>query len=278
MKKIFNITVLAFILVFSISLNLFPKISWVKNYDNAIKKSESKKLPIMIYVYSDSCSWCDELEKTTFKGKEVSKNIKKNFIAYKVNPEKMDGNEDIIKYYGVEEYPTIIFINRDEILLKIHSGYIYKSDFLELSKEVLLENEKVEKILSANEATLEKLDIYISSNKEKEARYVYNELVKNNKIPESDIPSYVVGFALLKAQNENLEEAMFEFNSIINKYPDSEEVYISYYYITIIMALIGDKDSGVKYLEDILSEKHSIPENFRMEYQDLLEYIKSSEN
>ena len=278
MRKIFNLTVISLVLVFSISENLFPKVSWVKSFDDTIKKSESSNLPIMIYVYSSSCDWCDKLEKITFKDKEVSKNIKKNFIAYKFNPEQINKDGDIIKQYGVAAYPTIIFINKDEILLRMHSGYIEKADFLELSKEVLLENQKVNEILSNDEPTLEKLDIYIRSNKEKEAKYVYDFLIKNNKIPEREIPSFILGFALLKAQNENFEEATLEFNSIINEYPDSEEAYTSYYYIAVIMALSDEQSDAVKYLENILSKKDSIPENFRSEYQGLLDYIKSALN
>ena len=279
MRKIFNLIVLSLILVLSISQNLFPKVSWVKSFDSTIKKSESSSLPIMIYVYSSSCDWCDELEKTTFKDKEISKNIKKNYISYRINPEQVNEDDDnILKLYGVVAYPTIIFINKDKLLLIMHSGYIDKNDFLELSKEVLLENQKVNEILSNNSPTLEKLDLYIHSNKEKEAKYVYDFLIKNNEIPETDIPSYMLGFALLKAQNENFEEATLEFNSIINKYPDSEEVYVSYYYIAVIMTLNNKQSDAIKYLENILSEKKSIPENFRSEYQNLLEYIKSALN
>ncbi len=279
MRKIFNLIVLSLILVLSISQNLFPKVSWVKSFDSTIKKSESSSLPIMIYVYSSSCDWCDELEKTTFKDKEISKNIKKNYISYRINPEQVNEDDDnILKLYGVVAYPTIIFINKDKLLLIMHSGYIDKNDFLELSKEVLLENQKVNEILSNNSPTLEKLDLYIRSNKEKEAKYVYDFLIKNNEIPETDIPSYMLGFALLKAQNENFEEATLEFNSIINKYPDSEEVYVSYYYIAVIMTLNNKQSDAIKYLENILSEKKSIPENFRSEYQNLLEYIKSALN
>ena len=278
MKKILNLIVLSLILVFSISQNLFPKVSWVKSFDSTIKKSESTGLPIMIYVYSDSCDWCDKLEKIIFKDKEISKNIKKNFISYRLNPKEINEGNDILKQYGVVAYPTIFFINKDKLLLRMHSGYIDKNDFLELSKEVLLENQKVNEALSDDEPTLEKLNIYIRSNKEKEAKYIYDFLIKNNKIPESEIPSYILGFALLKAQNENFEEATLEFNSIINEYPNSEEVYVSYYYIAVIMSLRNEQSEAIKYLENILSEKNSIPENFRSEYQDLLEYIKSNLN
>lgn len=274
MKIILN----SIILIFSISVNVFANITWEKDYSSAIAKAKSQDIPIVISVYIDLCDACDNLEEVIFNDKDVSKAIREGFVALKVNPDTMEDGNVIARRYGVEGYPTILFINSDDILLTLHNGYVESSDFIKYLDEASLRHKEVKDIFAKSEATLEKLEIYFSSGKEKEAKDVYNELVENNKIDESEIVSYIFGFALLKSQNGKYEEATSEFNIIIKKYSGSDEAYMSHYYIAVIMLLTGDIENATKYLEDILARDNSVPEDFSIEYQNLLEYIKTIPN
>jgi len=85
MKKIiFTVIIMSFcILAFA------QELTWLENYDQALKEAKAKKVPILInFTGSDWCIWCKRLDKEVFSTKEFKTYAKKNLILLKIDSPK----------------------------------------------------------------------------------------------------------------------------------------------------------------------------------------------
>ena len=254
--------------------NSYAEIRWEKNLATAIKKAKSKNMPIMIDIYTDWCSWCKELDKNTYSNEEVIETAKK-MVSVKLNPENSEEGEEIARKYGVQGYPTILFINADGFVLENVGGYVEGEKFVPYMKNAIDKLGKINVILSSKEPSLEKLDLYMESGNEAEATKIFNDLLGKKSIPDEAMPKYMLGFGLIRAQQSDYDGANSYFDRIIKEYPKSEEVYMAHYYKAVGMILSGDTDKPKKYLENLLKNSN-IPNNIKNQYQTLLSYINEN--
>jgi thioredoxin 1 len=81
----------------------------------AIAKKEGKM--IFIDFYASWCTPCKWMEETTFRDREVSTFLMKNFVAIKVNIDDFDGF-DLKTKYDIRFLPTILIFNEDGIIIE----------------------------------------------------------------------------------------------------------------------------------------------------------------
>lgn len=270
-------TLITFIIIF-ISIiscnNANAEIKWEKDLASAMKKAKEKNLPIMIDVYTDWCTWCKELDKNTYSHKEVIDTAKK-MVSVKLNPETSAEGAEIAKKYGVQGFPTILFINADGLVLENVGGYVEGDKFVPYMKNAIEKLHKVNSVLSSKEPSLEKLDLYMESGNEEESKKIYNILIQKNAVSKEKMPKYLLGFALMRAQRNDYKKTNEYFDTIIRDYSKSEEVYVAHYYKAVTMVLAGEKDEPKKYLEKLLEDPKT-PDNMKMQYESLLSYINES--
>ncbi|WP_297299489.1 thioredoxin fold domain-containing protein [uncultured Brachyspira sp.] len=268
-----NILISLLILVFAASCNNVEsaEIKWEKDLATAMKKAKDKNLPIMIDVYTDWCTWCKELDKNTYSHKEVI-DMAKKMVAVKLNPETSEEGAEVAQKYGVQGFPTILFINADGLILENICGYVEGEKFVPYMKNAIDKLDKINTILASKEPSLEKLDLYLESGNEEESKKIYDALMAKKAISKEAMPKYLLGFGLIRAQRRDYEKANEYFDNIIKNYPKSEEVYVAHYYKVVIMALAGEKDEPKKYLEKLLDDP-KVPENMKVQYESLLSYI-----
>lgn len=271
-----NIIIIIMISLFTVisCKDSYAAIKWEKDLATAIKKARSKNIPIMIDVYTDWCTWCKELDKNTYANKEVIETAKK-MVSVKLNPETSEEGEEIAKKYGVQGYPTILFINADGFVLENVGGYVEGEKFVPYMKNAIEKLSKINIILSSKEPSLEKLDLYMESSNEEEAVKIFNDLLNKKSIPSESMPKYLLGFGLIKAQQSDYEGADSYFERIIKEYPKSEEVYMAHYYKAVNMVLAGESDKPKEYLEMLLNNAN-IPNNIKIQYENLLSYINEN--
>ncbi len=268
-----NILISLLILVFASSCNNVEsaEIKWEKDLATAMKKAKDKNLPIMIDVYTDWCTWCKELDKNTYSHKEVI-DMAKKMVAVKLNPETSEEGAEVAQKYGVQGFPTILFINADGLILENIGGYVEGEKFVPYMKNAIEKLDKINTVLASKEPSLEKLDLYLESGNEEESKKIYDALMAKKAISKEAMPKYLLGFGLIRAQRRDYEKANEYFDNIIKNYPKSEEVYVAHYYKVVIMALAGEKDEPKKYLEKLLDDP-KVPENMKVQYESLLSYI-----
>ena len=92
MMKYYYILLIILLFNFSISAQELVSPGLVKWYtlDQALKLSETQPRPIMIDVYTDWCSWCKFMMKTTFANPGIADYIQNNFYPVRFNAETFD--------------------------------------------------------------------------------------------------------------------------------------------------------------------------------------------
>lgn len=270
MDKLY-IIILSFILFLSCSNS--GKINWENDFDVSVEKSKSENKIIMMDIYTDWCGVCKEMDKNTFRNKNIV-DASTNFIALKYNPEKMPNGEAILKKYNILGFPTMLFINSDGFILKRIVGYIESDELINEMNAMKDRNDRVQTIFKDDSISLDKLDIYLESGYDNEALDMYDKLIKENKISEDKIPRYMSSIALLLLDNNKHEEGMKYFNEIINKYSNYNEVYIAHYYKALDMIVNNAQtNEGIKYIENLTNQ---VPDGIKNEYLDFINYFGSN--
>jgi thiol-disulfide isomerase/thioredoxin len=131
-KQLFIISALLFSL-FAFSQGIqFEHGTWKE----VLQKAQQTNKPIFIDVYTSWCGPCRMMSQNVFPLVEVGKAYNANFICYQVDAEKGDGIE-IAKKYGVNAFPTYLFLKADGAIFSRAIGYKEAKDFIAESKSAL---------------------------------------------------------------------------------------------------------------------------------------------
>lgn len=117
------------------------KINWT-DFQNGLELQKSSSKKMLVYVYTDWCSYCKKMESGTFSDPELIAFINKNYIPVKLNAEsrevyKLGGYE--FKYIqnqgrgynelaaalldGQMGYPSTVFMNEKTERITVYPGY-----------------------------------------------------------------------------------------------------------------------------------------------------------
>lgn len=102
------------------------EIEWLTAFEEAMDQAKDKNRPVMIDFYTDWCSWCKTLDRSTYIDPSVVKKSEK-FISLKIDA---DGQRSIAARYRVGAFPTILFINPEGMEIHRVVGFRPAVDFL----------------------------------------------------------------------------------------------------------------------------------------------------
>lgn len=102
--------------------------NWFTDLNKAEKLAKKESKLILIYIYSDHCPYCHQVEEFVFGDEYVEKFLNKNFIVVSMNV-----NDDLVEDFGVFGTPTFIVYNplNGKVLAKFF-GSIDSETFLSL--------------------------------------------------------------------------------------------------------------------------------------------------
>lgn len=113
-------------------------------FQNILNKAKKENKLVFLDAFASWCGPCKLLERNVFPQKEVGEFYNKNFINSRFDMEKGEGR-DIARKYGINSYPSLLFINGNGEVVFKGMGYMDISDFLEMGKDVLNPENKIEK-------------------------------------------------------------------------------------------------------------------------------------
>lgn len=102
------------------------EIEWFTSFEEAMDKAKEKNRPVMIDFYTDWCSWCKQLDRTTYADATVMKRAEE-FVSIKIDA---DDQRPLAARYKVGAFPTILFINPEGIEIHRVVGFRPPEDFL----------------------------------------------------------------------------------------------------------------------------------------------------
>ena len=92
---------------------------------DALLKARKEHKPVMVYVKSDSCAYCDKMKEKTLNHPSVQENIH-GFIFVTADKNEREAKE----YLPVTRYtPTVYFISSKFKVVNTVKGYLGKDDF-----------------------------------------------------------------------------------------------------------------------------------------------------
>jgi thioredoxin-related protein len=113
-------------------------LNWL-SYNEGLALAEKENKYVLIYFYTDGCSWCKKMEKETFSDEEVKKILSDKFVAVKINAESnnkvIENGEEITerelaKLYQVTGYPTTWFLESNHSRVAPLPGYVTTEQFI----------------------------------------------------------------------------------------------------------------------------------------------------
>ena len=77
-------------------------------YSEALKLSDERETPTLIYMYTDWCKYCRKFESELLTNSEVNATLSK-FIKIKINPEKNEQDKQLYNKLNGKGFPTLMF-------------------------------------------------------------------------------------------------------------------------------------------------------------------------
>lgn len=90
--------------------------------DEAIAEAQKRNKPLFVKTYTDWCYYCKKLDKEVLTDGGVAEQLNKDFIAYKINMEKGEGDA-VAKKYKVNGYPTLLILDGEGNLINRLVGF-----------------------------------------------------------------------------------------------------------------------------------------------------------
>lgn len=115
-------------------------VKW-KSFDSAITESKQENRKMVISVYTDWCSWCKKMEKSTYGNENVASYLNENFIPVKVNAESREklsymgqtiSERELSKGFNISGYPSTVFLDENQQIITVIPGYIEAEQFLRI--------------------------------------------------------------------------------------------------------------------------------------------------
>ncbi|RPH48578.1 MAG: thioredoxin family protein [Desulfobacteraceae bacterium] len=95
-------------------------IKW-HSYIEGMESGKKNKKKVFLYFYSNSCGYCEDMEKVTFKDVSVIEYLDKNFISVKVNA---DREKNAVSSYNIRGLPSNWFIGEKGESISNLPGYV----------------------------------------------------------------------------------------------------------------------------------------------------------
>lgn len=94
-----------------------------ESYAELLKQAKKENKAIFIDVYTSWCGPCKHMSEQIFPLQAVGEKYNQNFICVKLDAEKSEDGKLVAKKFGVNAYPTLLFVNGDgELVYRFLGG------------------------------------------------------------------------------------------------------------------------------------------------------------
>ncbi len=101
------------------------------DYEEGILAASTMKKPILIDFYADWCGPCIAMEENTYPDARVVAEMA-DFVPIKVDTQK---RIDIETRYGINYYPTVVFLDPKGTEITRHIGYLGPEEMVQVIKD-----------------------------------------------------------------------------------------------------------------------------------------------
>ncbi len=209
------------------------EIKWY-TFEEGLKKAKEEHKLILMDIYAKWCHWCNVIENTTYRDKEVIELIKKYYIPVRVDAEK---RPDINKKYNQGGLPSTlildssgniifgaIYVSPDEMRkILLHYAKMSKEDIQKEVERVKLQKELKFKIVKrrlkekkVSPEEIHKIFKYVKLVYD----YQYGSLKGAPKFPKTDLPYFLELYWLIFDNQEAkklAQKTLYAYANLIDK-------------------------------------------------------------
>ncbi len=120
-------------------------------WDEILAKAGKEGKLVFMDAYTTWCGPCKMMSKSTFTDARVAEFYNKNFICAKIDMEKGEGPA-LSEHYGVQAYPTLLFVNANGALVHKGVGYMEPNGFIALGEKALDPGSQLENLVRQYES------------------------------------------------------------------------------------------------------------------------------
>lgn len=99
-------------------------VAWETNADRAWDASKTTGRPLLLFVTSEGCTYCEQMERRSYSDRGVASTIRQSYVASKISAEQQPG---LVRKLGLRLYPTTVIISPDAQVLATIDGYVEPS-------------------------------------------------------------------------------------------------------------------------------------------------------
>jgi thioredoxin-related protein len=125
-----------------LTLNIQDKkeLKW-HSFSEGLKLARAENKKVLIDVYTDWCEWCKKMDEEVYTDSKVINYLSSKFVLIKLNAESeakhtFEGKEysemELAYIFGVEGFPTTIFIREDMQPITAVPGYFPADVFMKI--------------------------------------------------------------------------------------------------------------------------------------------------
>ncbi len=81
------------------------KVYWHTDFDAGWREAKQKNLPMLIYITSDNCTYCNAMKRNTWCNNAVESHVARGFVAIELKPNR---NTKALSRIEVKTYPTTL--------------------------------------------------------------------------------------------------------------------------------------------------------------------------
>lgn len=101
-------------------------IAWHAQYDVAYREMQNLNRPMLVFIKSNACLYCQRMESQTYNHPEVIQAINRRFIPTVINSAT---DPALAKQFGVTVYPTTVIIASNGTIVDSIPGYLPADQF-----------------------------------------------------------------------------------------------------------------------------------------------------
>lgn len=213
------------VLVLLIARPTSADLPWHENYPSALEESQQRDLLLLAFLYTDWCTYCRQMEQTTFQDPGIIERMKDQYIWLRLNAENDPIGAKMRQEFHISSYPTLLILSPDGKEVERLEGYLPPAQF---ERAVETQVHSPGSLLALRERV--------------------------NADPDQVQPHYQLAMNLL--DREMLEEARVEFRKVTEL--DSDNTFgmtdLSHYQLAFIAAFQQQREEALARLQ-ILQEQ-----------------------
>ena len=106
-------------------------LDWHRDKDEAFQTARATHKPVLAFLYADWCTYCRQMDSTTFRDPHVIKDLGRRFVWLRLNAETNPEGADLQRRFGVEGYPTLLILDESGNEIERLSGFVPPDQFPE---------------------------------------------------------------------------------------------------------------------------------------------------